>query len=43
MVLKDMILDAMELYVDKELDLGFGTEKMYKEKIGCFIKILVPL
>lgn len=36
-----MILDAMDLYVE-ELDLGLGTEKIYKKKNGCLIKIHVP-
>ena len=39
----NIILDAVDFYVNKELDLGAGMEMMHKKKIGCLVKGLVQL
>ena len=41
--LNNTILDAMDFYVDKELDLGAGIEMMNDKKIGFLIKSLVSI
>lgn len=41
--LNNTILDAMDFSVDREIDLGFGSEKMYKKKIGFLFKSLVSI
>ena len=41
--LKLTFLDALDFYVDRELDVGAGLEIMHKKNIGCVIRGLVPL
>jgi hypothetical protein len=41
--LNNTILDAMDFYVDKKLDLGAGIEMMNDKKIGFLIKSLVSI